>query len=106
VILSDLIAMTSILILSFILGSLLLRCCHDQVPYFLMQDLSLDEEAAIPTCNLSETVHNTWKQASSSNSSDLYNTTLDDYYRAAFQSTTNHNYLKAAGVGLGLIVQF
>jgi hypothetical protein len=66
-----------------------------------MQDLSLDEDAAVPTCNLSETVHNTWKQASDSISSDLYNATLDDYCRAALQSTAYHNYLKGGGGGTG-----
>jgi hypothetical protein len=50
---------------------------------------------------LSETVHNTWKQASGSISSDLYNATLDDYCRAALQSTTYHDYLKGGGGGTG-----
>jgi hypothetical protein len=59
-----------------------------------LQVLSLDEEATVPTYNLSETMHNKWLQASGNNSSDLYNATLDDYCRAALQSTAYHNYLK------------
>jgi hypothetical protein len=58
------------------------------------QVLSLDEEAIIPTCNLVETMHNKWFQASGNNMTDLYNATLDDYCRAALQSTTYHNFLK------------
>jgi hypothetical protein len=33
--------------------------------------------------------------------SDLYNATLDDYCRAALQSTMYHNYLKGIGGGTG-----
>jgi hypothetical protein len=46
-------------------------------------------------------MHNKWYQASGSNMSDLYNATLDDYCRAALQSTTYHNYLKGIGGGTG-----
>jgi hypothetical protein len=46
-------------------------------------------------------MHNKWHQASGSNMSDLYNATLDDYCRAALQSTTYHNYLKGIGGGTG-----
>jgi hypothetical protein len=59
-----------------------------------LQVPSLDEEATVPTCNLSETVHNKWQQASGDNMTDLYNATLDDYCRATLQSTAYHNYLK------------
>ena len=37
----------------------------------------------MPTCNLSETVHNKWQQTSGGKISDLYQATLDDYARAA-----------------------
>jgi hypothetical protein len=63
--------------------------------------LTLEEEAAVPTCNLSKTVHNTWFQASGSNMVDLYNATLDDYCRAAMQSNIYHNFLKGRGGGIG-----
>jgi hypothetical protein len=65
------------------------------------QVLSLDEEAAVPTCNLAETMHNKWFQASGNNMTDLYNATLDDYCRAALQSTAYHNFLKGVGGGIG-----
>jgi hypothetical protein len=65
------------------------------------QILSLDEEAAIPTCNLAETMHNKWFQASGNNMTDLYNATLDDYCRAALQSIAYHNFLKGVGGGTG-----
>jgi hypothetical protein len=61
----------------------------------------LDEEAAIPTCNLSETIHNKWQQASGKNVTDLYNATLDDYLRAAMQSVGYQNFLKGGGSGTG-----
>ena len=57
------------------------------------------EEAAIPTCNLSETIDNKWMQASRSKMVDLYHATLDDYSRAALQSIGYHNYLKGCGGG-------
>jgi hypothetical protein len=59
--------------------------------------MSLDEEVAIPTCNLAETMHNKWFQASENNITDLYNATLDDYCRAALQSTAYHNFFKGVG---------
>ena len=55
----------------------------------------------MPTCNLSETVHNKWLQASGNDMVDLYNATLDDYCRAALQSTQYHNYLKGRLGGQG-----
>jgi hypothetical protein len=48
-----------------------------------------------------EIVHNKWFQASDNNSSDLYNAILDDYCKAALQSTAYHNYLKGGGAGTG-----
>jgi hypothetical protein len=67
----------------------------------LLQFLSLEEEAAVPTCNLSETIHNKWLQASGNNMVDLYNATLDNYCRATMQSTAFHNFLKGRGGGFG-----
>ena len=66
-----------------------------------MQTLTFKEEAAIPTCNLLETIHNKWMQASRSKMVDLYHATLDDYSRAALQSIGYHNYLKCCGGGSG-----
>lgn len=67
----------------------------------LLQFLSLEEEASMPTCNLSETVHNKWLQASGNNMVDLYDATLDDYCRAALQSTQFHNFFKGHLGGSG-----
>ena len=57
------------------------------------QALTFEEEAAIPTCNLSETVYNKWLQASSGKEIDVYHTTVDDFARAALQSLFYFNYL-------------
>jgi hypothetical protein len=46
-------------------------------------------------------MHNKWLQASGNNMMDLYDATLDDYYRAALQSTRYHNFLKGLGCGTG-----
>ena len=58
------------------------------------QALTFEEEAAVPTCNLSETVHNKWLQASGNKMVDLYSAMVDDYSRAALQSTAYFNFLK------------
>ena len=36
----------------------------------------------MPSCNLSETVHNKWLQQSGNRGSDLYVATVDDFVRA------------------------
>ena len=59
-----------------------------------MQALSFEEEAAMPTCNLSETIHNKWLQASGNKMVDLYSATVDDYSKAALQSSGYFNFLK------------
>ena len=56
----------------------------------------------MPTCNLLETVHNKWQQASGGKISDLYQATLDDYARAALQSLFYFNfYLRGGPNGTG-----
>jgi hypothetical protein len=59
-----------------------------------LQVLSADEDATVPTCNLAETMHNKWLQASGNNMIDLYDVTLNDYCRAALQvmTTTPHRH--------------
>jgi hypothetical protein len=42
-----------------------------------------------------------WMQASGNNMVDLYNATLDDYCRAAMQSTAYYNFLNGRGGGFG-----
>ena len=63
--------------------------------------MTFEEEAAVPTCNLSETVHNKWLQASGNKMVDLYSVTVDDYSRAALQSTAYFNFLKGGRSGTG-----
>ena len=60
-----------------------------------------EEEAAIPICNLSETVHHKWQQTSGGKISDVYHATLDDYARAALQSLFYFNYLRGGPSGTG-----
>ena len=55
----------------------------------------------MPTCNLSETMHNKWLQASGNKMVDLYSTTVDDYSRAALQSSGYFNFLKGGRGGTG-----
>ena len=65
------------------------------------QALTFEEEAAVPTCNLSETIHNKWLQASGNKMVDLYSATVDDYSRIALQSTAYFNFLKGGRSGTG-----
>ena len=53
----------------------------------------------MPTCNLSETMHNKWLQASGNKMVDLYSATVDDYSRAALQSSRYFNFLKGGRSG-------
>ena len=52
-------------------------------------------------CNLSETVHNKWLQASGNRMVDLYSATVGDYNRAALQSTGYYLFLKGDRSGTG-----
>lgn len=61
----------------------------------------MDELADMPSCNLSETIHNKWLQQSGNRGSDLYVATVDDYVRAFQQSTNYHAYLKGDQSGTG-----
>ena len=60
----------------------------------------LDEDAALLTCNLSKTIYNKWLQALGNNITNFYDATLDDYCRAALESTAYHNFLKCRGCGI------
>ena len=55
----------------------------------------------MPTCNLSETMHNKWLQASGNKMVDLYSATVDNYSRAALQSSGYFNFLKVGRSGTG-----
>ena len=63
------------------------------------QALTFEEQAAVPTCNLSEIVHNKWLQASRNKMVELYSATVDDYSRAVLQSIAYFNFLKGGRFG-------
>ena len=66
-----------------------------------LEALTFEEEATVPTCNLSETMYNKWQQASGGKILDLYQATLDDYARAALQLLFYFNYLRGGPSGTG-----
>ena len=55
----------------------------------------------MPTCNLAETVHNKWLQASGNNGNDLYVATVDDFVRAFLQVVNYYQFLKGDVGGTG-----
>jgi hypothetical protein len=62
--------------------------------FLLFQGLSLEEMADMPSCNLSETVHNKWLQQSGNCGNNLIAATCDDKIRAVMQMTNYKAYLK------------
>ena len=62
---------------------------------------SEDELAEMPSCNLAESIHNKWLQASGNNGGDLYVATVDDYIRAFLQVVNYYQYLKGDVGGTG-----
>jgi hypothetical protein len=55
----------------------------------------------MPSCNLAETVHNKWLQASGNNGQDLYVATVDDFVRAFLQVVNFYQFLKGDVGGTG-----
>ena len=55
----------------------------------------------MPSCNLSETVHNRWLQQSGNRRNDLYDATVDDFVRAFMQCTNYYQFLKGGCSGTG-----
>ena len=68
---------------------------------FHFQNLSLEELADMPSCNLSETVHNKWLQMSGNRGNNLFDATCDDSIRAWMQMTNYRAYLKGHASGSG-----
>ena len=60
--------------------------------------MTAEEFAQMPNCNLAESIHNKWLQASGNKGGDLYTATVDDYIRAFLQVVAYHQFLKG-GVG-------
>ena len=55
----------------------------------------------LPSCNLSETVHNKWLQMSGKRGNNLFDATCDDSIRAWMQMTNYRAYLKGYASGSG-----
>jgi hypothetical protein len=53
----------------------------------------------MPSCNLTETVHNKWLQQSSNQGNDLYAATVDDFVRVLIQVSRYYQYLKNKHAG-------
>ena len=68
---------------------------------FSVQNLTPEELADIPTCNLAETIHNRWLQSSGNRGSDLFVATTDDWARAFMQMTNYRSYLCGGASGKG-----
>jgi len=60
--------------------------------------MSASEFAEMPSCNLAESIHNKWLQASGNKGGDLYVATVDDYIRGFLQIFGYYQFLKG-GVG-------
>ena len=63
--------------------------------------MSESDFAQMPSCNLAESVHNKWLQASSNKGGDLYVATVDDYIRAFLQVVAYYQFLKGSNGGDG-----
>jgi hypothetical protein len=55
----------------------------------------------MPSCNLAESIHNKWPQASGNNGGDLYVATVDDFVRAFLQVVNYYQFLKSDVGGTG-----
>ena len=67
----------------------------------LWQDLTDEERAEMPSCNLAETIHNRWLQQSGNKGNDLCDATVDDFVRAFMQCTNYFKFLNGGRSGTG-----
>ena len=58
------------------------------------QKFSEEELAEMPSCNLAESIHNKWLQASGNIGGDLYVATVDDFVQAFLQIVNYYQFLK------------
>ena len=58
------------------------------------QDLTAEQIADTPSCNLGGTVHSNWLRMSHSRGTCLYAATIDDMMRSVKQSVEYETYLK------------
>ena len=66
-----------------------------------MQNLTDEEKAEMPMCNLAETVHASWIKQSGKNGDSIYDATVDDFARAFIQCTRYNSFLSGRGSGTG-----
>jgi hypothetical protein len=66
-----------------------------------LQQISEEELAEMPSCNLAETIYNKWLQASGNNGGDLYVATVDDFVRGFLQVVNYYQILKGDLGGIG-----
>ena len=73
---------------------------HGTILHFLIastmytQKFTEEELAEMPSCNLTESIHNKWLQASGNNGDDLYVATVDDFVRGFLQVVNYYQFLK------------
>ena len=63
--------------------------------------ISEDEMAEMPSCNLAESVHNKWLQQSGKKGNDFFVATVDDMVRAFMQVVAYYQFLKGEQTGSG-----
>ena len=76
-------------------GSILILILH-----FSNQEIFLtqDQLAEMPSCNLAESIHNKWLQASGNKGGNLYVAMVDDYVQVFLQVVAYYTFLKG-GIG-------
>ena len=76
-------------------GSILILILHfSNQKIFLTQD----QLAEMPSCNLAESIHNKWLQASGNKGGNLYVAMVDDYVQVFLQVVAYYTFLKG-GIG-------
>jgi hypothetical protein len=66
-----------------------------------MQNMTVEEMAEMPSCNLAESVHNKWLQQSGKGCNDLFVAAVDDMTRAFMQMSHYYQFLKGKRPGTG-----
>ena len=67
-----------------------------------MEDMTMDKRAEMPTCNLTETVHNKWLQQFGNKMTCLYEATVDDLICVFMQIANYISWLRGGSIGKGL----
>ena len=62
--------------------------------HFFFQNLTMEQRAEMPTCNLAETIHHKWNTQSGNSMQSIYEATLHDLICAFMQITNYRNWLK------------